>query len=77
MRGIACLVLACCSLWSPLRRPRGAELVLEDGQRLSGRSVERKGDLTCCVSIRTRLPIPVELVAELRLTGDKRPSRPA
>jgi hypothetical protein len=52
----------------------GAELVLEDGQRIVGESVERKGGLYH-VQLETGnvLPIPVALVAEVRLTGEDEP----
>jgi hypothetical protein len=50
----------------------GAELVLEDGQVLSGTSVERRGDLFHLeLASGGVLPIPVELVLELRLTGEE------
>ncbi len=53
----------------------GAELVLEDGQVLSGKSVERKKDLYFLeLSTENVLPVPAELVRELRLTGEDDPA---
>jgi hypothetical protein len=51
-----------------------AELVLEDGQRIAGREVERKGDLYL-VELETGnvMPVPVALVTEVRLTGEDVP----
>ena len=52
----------------------GAELVLADGPVLSGVSVERKeGFYLLALETEDVLPVPVELVDELRLTGEDDP----
>lgn len=54
----------------------GAELVLLDGKVLAGRSVERKGGTYLLESDRGFvMPVPVELVKEMHLTGGDAPVR--
>lgn len=62
---LAALVLA------SLPAAGAAELVLDDGQVLTGESLERKDDLYLLeLESGSVLPIPIELVLEIRLTGD-------
>lgn len=53
----------------------GAELQLVDGRTLKGESVERKGSLyLLSVEGDAVLPIPIDLVRRVRLTGDAAPA---
>lgn len=59
----------------PAAARAGADLVLLDGRLIQGRSVERKEDVYFLTTPRGNvIPVPVELVKELRLTaGDATP----
>ena len=62
-------------LLSSLAAQAGAELLLKDGQVLVGRSVERKETLyLLTLESDDLLPIPIELVSGMRLTGDDDPA---
>jgi len=53
----------------------GTELLLEDGQVVEGRSIQRKGSLILLkLESGAVVPFPVELVREVRLTGDDEPA---
>lgn len=72
MRLILCAALASCV--AALPAAAGAELLLEDGQLIEGRAVQRK-DALYLLELDTGgvLPVPVELVRQVRLTGDDDP----
>ena len=74
MRPLRPIVAAAVLLLSPVPALAGAELLLKDGQLLEGESVERKGDyLLLRISEDEVFTVPIELVAEMRLTGDDDP----
>jgi hypothetical protein len=66
--------LVFCTLSAVLPASAGAELVLDDGQVLTGLSVERKdGYYNLELESGSILTLPVLLVVEVRLTGDDAP----
>jgi hypothetical protein len=67
-------ILVAALLIAPLPALAGAELLLKDGQLFVGESVERKGDyMLLRISDDEVFTVPIELVAEMRLTGDDDP----
>jgi hypothetical protein len=73
LKRIAPVFLAALLLVLPAPALAGAELVLNDGQVLKGVDVQRvDGEYELTLESGQTLSLPVELVAEVRLTGDER-----